>query len=165
MAKNKIYYGTTLLIDLTADTVTAPTLAKGITAHDRHGDVIVGTGASTLAPLYYDYNIGYVSNGTWTYENPTNTYTDIYQVQAGHPYLISLGANVGTRFRAMFTTTDVTTVTSGSVVGTNIININNPAAYRNVSYTPPSDGYIIIGKDNIGESGIFTYVFDKNDWV
>lgn len=86
-------------------------------------------------------------------------------MQANHNYLISLGANVGTRFRAMFTTTDVTQVTSGSVVGTNIININNPAAYRNTSYTPTSDGYIVIGKDNIGESGIFTYVFDKNDWA
>lgn len=90
---------------------------------------------------------------------------DIYEVQANHQYLISLGANVGTRFRAMFTTTDVTTVTSGSVVGTNIINLNNPASYRNVTYTAPSDGYIVIGKDNIGESGIYTYVFDKAGWV
>lgn len=65
----------------------------------------------------------------------------------------------------MFTTTDITTVTSGSVVGTSIVNVNNPAAYRNASYTAPSDGYIVIGKDNIGESGIFTYVFDKNNWV
>ena len=65
----------------------------------------------------------------------------------------------------MFTTTDVTTVTSGSVVGTNIINLNNPAAYRNTVYQATADGYVVIGKDNIGESGIFTYVFDENDWV
>lgn len=115
--------------------------------------------------MYYDYNIGYVAAGTWAYENPTQTYTDIYEVKSGHTYFISLGGNVGTRFRAMFTTVDVTTITSGTVVGTQIININNPAAYRNVTYTAPSDGYIIIGKDNIGESGIYTYVFDRNEWV
>ena len=158
-------YGATVLIDLTEDTVEPGKLAKGYTAHDRHGDTITGTAITTLEPRDYDYNIGYVSNGTWTYENPTRTYCDIYEVQSGHTYLISLGANVGTRFRAMFTTTDVTTVTSGSVAGTNIINVNNPASYRNAVYKATADGYIIIGKDNIGESGIFTYVFDENDWI
>ena len=90
---------------------------------------------------------------------------DIYRVESGHRYLISLGGNVGTRFRAMFTTTDVTTVSSGSVVGTNIINLNNPPAYRNTVYTAPSDGYIVIGKDNIGHSGLYTYVFDETEWI
>lgn len=43
MAKNKVIYGGTVLIDLTADTVTASDLAQGITAHDRHGNIITGT--------------------------------------------------------------------------------------------------------------------------
>lgn len=43
MAKNKIIYGGTVLIDLTADTVTADKLAEGITAHDKSGDIITGT--------------------------------------------------------------------------------------------------------------------------
>lgn len=43
MAKNKVIYGGTVLIDLTADTVTASDLASGVTAHDRHGDIITGT--------------------------------------------------------------------------------------------------------------------------
>ena len=43
MAKNKIIYGGEVLIDLTADTVTADKLANGITAHDRSGAVITGT--------------------------------------------------------------------------------------------------------------------------
>jgi len=46
MAKNKIIYGNTVLIDLTSDTLTASKLAYGYTAHDRHGDSITGT--STL---------------------------------------------------------------------------------------------------------------------
>lgn len=43
---NKIIYGGNVLIDLTADTVTAAQLAKGITAHDKSGAIITGT--STL---------------------------------------------------------------------------------------------------------------------
>lgn len=165
MAKNKVIYGTTVLIDLTEDTVEPGKLCKGYTAHDRHGDAIVGTAVAQMTPRNYDYNIGYVAGGTWTYENPTQTYTDIYEVEADHTYLISLGANVGSRFRAMFTTTDVTTVTRGNVSGTQIININNPTSYRSITYKAPSDGYIVIGKDNVGKSGIFTYVFDETDWV
>lgn len=43
MANNKIVYGSEVLIDLTADTVTADKLAKGITAHNMAGEVIEGT--------------------------------------------------------------------------------------------------------------------------
>lgn len=40
---NKIIYGGNVLIDLTADTVTADKLEKGITAHDKTGAIITGT--------------------------------------------------------------------------------------------------------------------------
>ena len=43
MANNKVIYGNTVLIDLTADTVTADKLASGITAHDKAGEKITGT--------------------------------------------------------------------------------------------------------------------------
>lgn len=43
MAVNKIVFGDNILIDLTADTVTADKLLKGTTAHDQKGDNIVGT--------------------------------------------------------------------------------------------------------------------------
>ena len=43
MAKNKIIFGETVLIDLTADTLTASKLLSGYTAHDRAGDTITGT--------------------------------------------------------------------------------------------------------------------------
>ena len=45
MAKlyNKIIYGGKTLLDLTADTVTADKLAKGITAHDKSGAPVTGT--------------------------------------------------------------------------------------------------------------------------
>ena len=39
---NKVVYGTTVLVDLTADTVTADTLMQGYTAHAADGSTIVG---------------------------------------------------------------------------------------------------------------------------
>ena len=41
--KNKVIYGGNVLIDLTADTVTANDLAYGKTAHDKSGAPITGT--------------------------------------------------------------------------------------------------------------------------
>lgn len=43
MAYNKIIYGTTVLIDLTADTVTADKILTSYTAHDASGASITGT--------------------------------------------------------------------------------------------------------------------------
>lgn len=43
MAVSKVVFGSTTLIDLTADTVTAGALASGITAHGADGEVITGT--------------------------------------------------------------------------------------------------------------------------
>ena len=40
---NKVIYGDKTLIDLTADTVSADKLEKGITAHDKTGAIITGT--------------------------------------------------------------------------------------------------------------------------
>lgn len=43
MPRSKIIYGDEVLIDLTGDTVTADTLAEGVTAHDKAGNAITGT--------------------------------------------------------------------------------------------------------------------------
>ena len=43
MGYNKILYGSTVLIDLTADTVEASKLLSGYTAHDMTGAIITGT--------------------------------------------------------------------------------------------------------------------------
>lgn len=117
--------------------------------------------APPAEPYVFDQKSGYVANGVWKYENPTNTYIDIYTVTAGHKYLLTLGSSVGSRFRAMFTTTDVSQA-SADVSGTQIINTNNPAAYSSAEYTPPSNGYIVVAKDNVGVSGLKTYLYDTN---
>lgn len=43
MPINKVIYGKTVLLDLTADTVTAEHLETGYTAHDADGEKIIGT--------------------------------------------------------------------------------------------------------------------------
>lgn len=43
MAVNKVVLGEDTLIDLTADTVSADKLSKGVTAHDMAGEAIIGT--------------------------------------------------------------------------------------------------------------------------
>jgi hypothetical protein len=130
--------------------------------HNGSGSVTNVVRAGRLEPSVYDYNSGYVSNGSWIYENPTNTYVDIYRVEAGCSYFITLGGTVGTRFRVMFTTEDVTQAT-GTVVGTSIKNLNNPAPFTNAAYTADEDGYIIVAKDNIGASGLGSYVYNRTE--
>ncbi len=46
---NKVVYGGTTLIDLTADTVTAEKLYKGATAHKKDGTKITGTAEVTVS--------------------------------------------------------------------------------------------------------------------
>ena len=43
MAVNKVVYGTTVLVDLTEDTVTPAALLQGRTAHGKDGELITGT--------------------------------------------------------------------------------------------------------------------------
>ena len=40
---NKVIQGETVIIDLTADTVTASVMISGVTAHDASGAVVTGT--------------------------------------------------------------------------------------------------------------------------
>lgn len=40
---NKVVYGGTTIMDLTSDTVSVSTLARGYTAHDSSGEQVTGT--------------------------------------------------------------------------------------------------------------------------
>lgn len=48
---NKVVYGTTVLVDLTQDTVTADKLLQGYTAHDKSGALITGTATTPIPSL------------------------------------------------------------------------------------------------------------------
>lgn len=132
-------------------------LQKNIVLHDP-------LNIPPLVPYIEDFNRGWVGtgNGVWTYEKPNNTYTDIYSILGGHQYFLTLADNVGTRFRVMFSSVDVSNVTSGKVSGSpvNTTNYDNPAPYQNLYYSPNENGYLIIQKDNVGTSGIKTFLYD-----
>lgn len=115
-----------------------------------------------LTPLEFDWNVGWVATGVWTYESPTDSYCDIYEVVNGHNYTITLGNTVGTRFRCMTTDVDIREVTSGKVTGVNVNNVSDPAAQATKSFTSTVDGYLVIAKDNVGVTGIMTYVMDRS---
>jgi len=63
MAINKVIYDNQTLVDLTADTVTADTLAAGVTAHDKSGASIVGTAYKNT---YYVKGTQTASTNVWT---------------------------------------------------------------------------------------------------
>jgi len=67
MAINKVIYDNQTLVDLTADTVTADTLAAGATAHDKSGASIVGTAYKNT---YYVKGTQTAVTGAWTGELP-----------------------------------------------------------------------------------------------
>ena len=46
---NKVVYGSDTLIDLTADTVSAESMFKGLTAHAADGSIITGTAEITVS--------------------------------------------------------------------------------------------------------------------
>lgn len=153
--------GGTIAIDSSEQAkIIADNIAEGITILGVQGTHVGG--ATPLALYYFDLNIGYVDNGTWKYQNPTNTFVDVYEVVSGKSYVLTLGSDVGSRFRAMFTTTDITQVTT-NVTGTAVINMNNPAAYQNFVYKATDNGYLAVAKDNVGKSGIKTYLYVMDD--
>ena len=61
----------------------------------------------------------------------------------------------------MFSTLDVSKAT-GQVTGVpvNTSNYNNPAPHQNLYYSPDDNGFLIVQKDNAGNSDIKTYLYD-----
>ncbi len=145
--------------------------AKIVSGNIKSGVSILGVEGSfslsgaALTPYVYDLNRGYVNNGVWYYESPTRNYVDLYQVFAGHRYFITLGATVGTRFRAMFTDVDLSVETS-DITGETVINKDSPSSQETLEYTATADGYLAILKTNNNKAGYKTYVYDATaDWL
>ena len=71
MGINKVVVNDEVKLDLTADTVSPSTLASGITAHDKSGELIIGTMASspdapTISELTIGGDLSYWDNkGAW----------------------------------------------------------------------------------------------------
>lgn len=59
MAVNKVIYGTTVLVDLTNDTVKADKLAAGVTAHDAAGNLVTGVLEIVSPKIHLDQGVMY----------------------------------------------------------------------------------------------------------
>ena len=159
MERNKVVFGNEVLIDLTADTVTAEKLVAGYTAHDASGEQITGAYTPKLQPIAYDYESGYVNGGTWNYQNSVNNHSDVYEIELGHEYVLYLGSVRGTRFRAVEISTNPVGSTS-NINGTNVVNQQNPAANAAAFFTADRNGYLVVTKDNVGTTGLMSYLAD-----
>ena len=102
------------------------------------------------APVFVDKTV--TKNGTYR------------ATDEGADYFISLGGVVGTRFRAMFSAQD-TSIAVERVAGKTVINVSNPIPYAYVIFTPESDGFITISKDNAGTANLKTYIFHLVDLI
>ena len=71
MAVNKVEINGEVKLDLTADTVTADTLAEGYTAHNAAGEVVTGTMAG--GDIFAIIGVTYPSGSTCTCTNGTKT--------------------------------------------------------------------------------------------
>lgn len=116
MAVNKVVYGTTVLVDLTGDTVTADQLLKGATAHDASGEQITGTmeaGSGSFSDnnceAYHitsaSAKLNFKTTGTvkvWGYGTATSGYTTSVYAFCGDGYYKSASWGSPTKTSASF---------------------------------------------------------------
>lgn len=103
MAKNKIIFDGNVLIDLTNDTITAGDLAYGVTAHDRHGDIITGTStkdadtsdANALPAELLINKTAYVNGSKVTGTMPNNGAVSAYISTKAQEYTVPIGYHDG----------------------------------------------------------------------
>ena len=135
---------------------------------DGYNEVTVNVSnvsSNELSVHAFDISNGYVYSGSFTIGSSHGCYSDVYAVYGGHNYVIRLDNIVSNRFRCMFSDQD-TSIATGYVQGISIYNIDNPSSYKwcDTIYTPPSDGFITIGKTNTETRNIITHVFDISNF-
>jgi len=117
----------------------------------------------SVATIAFDYMKGYISaDGTkFTYEDSENCRSDVYEVEKGHVYELKLGSVVGTRFRAVFLSENPVGLAEGELYGRPIAAISNPQANASKVFIAVTNGYVIVQKDNVGTSGLSSYLIDR----
>ena len=103
MAISKVVYGSTTLIDLTSDTVTADKLLSGITAHGKDGEPVTGTcsfdadtgDATATASEILSSKTAYVNGSKITGSMPNKGGVKGYISDASTPYSIPAGYHDG----------------------------------------------------------------------
>lgn len=123
MAVNRVDYGGNTLIDLTADTVTADTLASGATAHDKSGALITGTAAIT------------------TTHSITLSTSEPSGGNEGDVWLVGSGGKASTEVGVELSTTFSTSSSGGSIE--NIIDGNTSTYWQTSSRSSSGTKYVL----------------------
>lgn len=132
---------------------------------DVYSSVEVAVHAGLITPLHFDIDTGYVMNDAWNIGGDTVNYSDVYEVTANEKYILCLGATVGTRFRACYLDTDPLLLTNAKTPGIRVSNLSNPNPYTAQITTAPSDGYLVVTKDNAGTANIKSFLFSLTGLV
>ncbi len=167
---NKVVYGSSTLIDLTSDTITAENVIEGYTFHGADGstvqgslthltdaeiDEITGGGSVTVSPLSVS------ANGTYT--APTGTAYSPVTVAVPSPVKTATGTFTGNGTRTIdvtcafepdlvyFTSDPGTTASSGTVAAIIVRGMMAATRYRNNSTT--NSHYAIPDIVNLNTSG------------
>lgn len=133
MAINKVVYGSTTLIDLTDSTLSDPSdLMSGVTAYDRTGTLLTGTGTGGGDYiLTYDdsSSVGLAEVGDAVTGEPNYTPSgDIHQTMENISFMT--GASVGGDLSASFSNGTLTLSLSG-------LSITPTTATKNVATSAP----------------------------
>lgn len=116
MAVNKVVYGTTVLVDLTEDTVTPDKLLKGATAHDASGEPITGTleagsggSSDNNCEAYHitsaSATLNFKTSGTvkvWGYGSKKSTYATTLYAFVGDGYYANSSYGTPSKTNATF---------------------------------------------------------------
>ena len=123
---------------------------------------------SFLEPISYDSNAGYVSGTSFYAYSNQNYFNDVYLLEVGHYYIITLGKTIANRFRAVTLAIDPTLPSvSGQQVRGDLSRADSSSPTRVTvnKFQCGSDYiYLAITKSTTGVSGIKTYVIDCTDW-
>ena len=86
MAVNKVVYGTTVLVDLTEDTVTPDKLLKGETAHNAAGEPVTGTMEAGIDTSDATATAGDIAEGKTAYVDGEKITGSLYVVPGSMTY-------------------------------------------------------------------------------
>ena len=150
---NKVVYGTTVLVDLTADTVTPETLLQGYTAHDKSGALITGTADTTEGSVYQDGD-GYLvvddSESSAPQGNLSITANGTYDVADYAGATVSVGGGGGLEYEEGTITVPYQTA--------------NYEIYFNGTHDRPPAYYTIVSlSDAVGTGRIMSCTYSLNE--
>ena len=150
---NKVVYGDTVLLDLTADSVSEATLSFGITAHDKSGKIITGantndvtsTDATVAVAEILDGKTAYARGAKLTGTMPNNGGVTGTITDKNTPYTIPIGFHDGSGKVSVSSTT----LLPGNIKsGITILGVRGEYSGASISaesktVTPTKDGFTV----------------------